>query len=235
MADSEHAGLVERLRAEGGLPPYYTPPASALKAADAIEALEARAVKAEAVIVEISAALCNYLNGCADDFQPVSLWDAESWNNVKRLSDAYNVWHKNNPIIASIASDTYQRLRDAEHADVEDIETRAVKAEQKLDEARALLREAKERCGDLVAGMSARSDGDDDAARMWERKYSGWHVRIDAHLSGETEAAVQKGRNLGYRDGTAVIDEATDMTPERWNTVQGMLTMRQNKPSGGDR
>ena len=38
----------------------------------------------------LSGAICNYVNGCSDPYEPVSKWDAESERNFEALCRAYN-------------------------------------------------------------------------------------------------------------------------------------------------
>lgn len=47
-----------------------------------------------AAVNEMDTALCNYINGCGDDYEPVSEWDQESEDNFRDLTAAYNRWHE---------------------------------------------------------------------------------------------------------------------------------------------
>lgn len=42
---------------------------------------------------ELWAALCNFCNNAGDPFEPASQWDESVWDNLRRLSKAYNEWH----------------------------------------------------------------------------------------------------------------------------------------------
>lgn len=41
----------------------------------------------------LDGALCNYLNGIADPYEPKESWDEETWKNRKELNEAYNQAH----------------------------------------------------------------------------------------------------------------------------------------------
>lgn len=107
--------------------------------ATALEAAEARAVEAERerdkarrVVSEIDSALCEFTNGCSDDFTPVSQWDAEAKKNFERLCKAYNDWHENHDIDAN----NFWRER-------------AETAERQLAAAREVVRQCACECVDL--------------------------------------------------------------------------------------
>lgn len=81
------------------------------EAITSIKDLNYRLDDRESVIRNIDGALCNYLNQCSDDFEPVELWNEYQHNAFMELCEAYNTWHKDHEIAGKLSMEEYSRNR----------------------------------------------------------------------------------------------------------------------------
>lgn len=108
MKDDKIASLVNRLES------YKSRSSVELLIKESIDTIieqQKHIADLESIVNKIDGALCNYLNGCDDPYEPVSKWDEESKHNFEKLCESYQEWHSSNKEIGKISMNAFLEMR----------------------------------------------------------------------------------------------------------------------------